>query len=342
MANDHEIPPALQLYRLATSFYISRALYVLAELRIADLLAEGPLSHVELAKRCDADAANLRRVLRLAAAHGVFEELDDGRFALAALGRAMIDGPESSLSSVRLFAGQMQWASWGDIMHAVKTGEMVFERVHDAQTFEYFESRPEEAAVFDAAMGSFTRHIASALPRAYDFSAHERVLDIGGGSGAMLKCLLEACPELHGAVFDLPRVRASAEEKLAGLSERAEFIGGDFFETIPSGFDAYLIKHVIHDWDDEHATRILKNVHHAIGERDVPLLVIEGIYPPRIEAGMPSQGAAGNDCNMMLVTGGRQRSRSEFEALFEASGFRLAEVLQTGLAPVLLATRDDL
>jgi hypothetical protein len=197
--------------------------------------------------------------------------------------------------------------------------------------FDYLSERPEEAAVFDEAMSGFTARIAQTVAEAYDFSGVERVIDVGGGDGALATGLLRSVPFSTAAVFDLPRVREAAEKHIASskVSDRCAFISGDFFEAVPAEFDLYLAKHVIHDWNDERATDILRSIRRAIGDSSAKLLLVEGIYPAKVDG--ETRGAAANDCNMMVATGGRQRSESEFRALFERAGFRLARVIPAGM-----------
>lgn len=212
----------------------------------------------------------------------------------------------------------------------MRTGEPAFERVHGAAAFEYFAGRPEEAAIFDRAMATFSTGISSAVARAYDFSELSRVIDIGGGEGALLTQILRANPRLEGAVFDLPRTAGGARSLISenGLADRYTFVAGDFFESVPQGYDAYLLKHVIHDWNDERATAILRRVRAAIGPSG-KLLLVEGLFPERVNTSLPSQGATRNDCNMLLATGGRQRSEHEFAELYAAAGFRLTRIVPT-------------
>jgi hypothetical protein len=179
-------------------------------------------------------------------------------------------------------------------------------------------------------MADFTKHIAIAVAAAYDFSPFRRIVDVGGGNGALLAGILKANPALTGVVFDLAEVVARAGEQLRdlGLSGRCEIIGGDFFKEVPGGGDAYLLKHVIHDWNDERATAILRSCRRAM-DAEARLLIVEGVYPPRIDQSDESRGAAANDVNMLVCTGGRQRSEAGFRALFDAAGFRLTRIVPT-------------
>jgi hypothetical protein len=228
-----------------------------------------------------------------------------------------------------LFGGITQQA-WGDLLHSVETGEPAFGRVFGMDPFDYMAAHPDEAANFDAAMADFTRHIASAVTAAYDFSPLRRIVDVGGGNGTLLAGILAANPTLTGVIFDLPEVatRATGQIRELGLAGRCEIVGGDFFKEVPGGGDAYLLKHVIHDWNDDRATAILKSCRRAMGA-EAKLLIVEGVYPPRIDQSDESRGAAANDVNMLVCTGGRQRSEAEFRSLYEAAGFRLTRIVPT-------------
>jgi hypothetical protein len=327
---DTQLPPPVVLYQIASAHYLSQALYVAAQLGIADLLADGPQSYETLAAKTGTHAPSLRRVLRLLASAGVFAEGADGRFELTPVGSFLRSGPGSFRATARLFGGPMVWRAWGDLLNTVRTGEPAFARVFGTDSFGYFADHPDEAAVFDEAMSTFTAMISAAVAAAYDFSSMRSVIDVGGGEGALLTGILRAHPNLRGAVFDLPRLADGARRQIAtvGLTDRYEFVGGDFFEAVPAGFDAYLLKHVIHDWDDGHAVRILETCGRAMGS-EAKLLIVEGVYPPRVDGSPESRGAAANDVNMLVCTGGRQRSAVEFRDLYAAAGFRLTRIVPT-------------
>jgi hypothetical protein len=191
-------------------------------------------------------------------------------------------------------------------------------------------AHPDEAANFDAAMADFTKHIAIAVAAAYDFSRFRRIVDVGGGNGALLAGILTANPTLTGIIFDLPDVATRATEHVReqGLADRRATVGGDFFKEVPGGGDAYLLKHVIHDWNDDRATEILRTCRRAMGA-EAKLLIVEGVYPPRVDQSDQSRGAAANDVNMLVCTGGRQRSEAEFRSLYHAAGFRLTRLVPT-------------
>src|SRR5262245_48086110 len=325
-----DLPPPIALFRMASGFYVSRALYVAARLGIADLLARGPRSHDELAKVTSTHAPSLRRVLRLLVSVAVLTEEADGRFALTPIGACLQTGVPGSMHAAVLLFGGITDKAWGDLPYSVETGNPAFHRVFGMDSFSYMAQHPEEAANFDKAMSDFTRQIAIAVAATYDFSILRTIIDVGGGNGTLLIGILKANPTLRGILFEQPHVAERAQEPIrdAGLKDRCEVQGGDFFHEVPGGGDGYILKHVIHDWDDLRATMILENCHramHAAGK----LLIIEGVYPPRIDPSDGSRGAASNDVNMLVCTGGRQRSEDEFRALFKSAGFRLTRIVPT-------------
>ena len=326
----NEIPPPFALFRMVTGYYVSRAIYVVAKLGIADHLRDGPRRVDELAEATETHAPSLRRVLRLLATAGLFTEEADGAFVLTPIGACLrADAPGSMRAAALLFGGITQQA-WGDLLHSVETGEPAFRRVFGMEPFDYMAQHPDEAANFDAAMADFTKHIAAAVVAAYDFSPFRRIVDVGGGNGALLAGILKAVPTLAGVLFDLPQVvdRAGAAMRELGVANRCEIVGGDFFKAVPTGGDVYLLKHVIHDWSDDGAAAILNTCRRAMDAK-AKLLILEGVYPPRIDQSDESRGAAANDVNMLVCTGGRQRSEAEFRNLCEAAGFRLTRFLPT-------------
>jgi len=323
-----ELPPPAVLFQMVTGYYISRAIYVAATLGIADLLAHGPQPSSTLAKATGTHAESLTRVLRLLASVGVFTEQDDRCFALTPLGECLRTGvPGSMRSAALLFAGITQEA-WRDVLYSVRTGEPAFHHVFGMDSFSYMAQHPEEAANFDEAMADFTKGIAIAVAATYDFSQFGTIVDVGGGNGMFLEAVLKAHPTLRGVLFDMPHVAERAQQRIeaVGLAERCKAVGGDFFLEVPSGGEAYILKHVIHDWGDARAVTILKNCHRAMGPQG-KLLIVEGVYPSHIDQSDASRGAASNDVNMLVCTGGRQRSEAEFRSLYGAAGFTLTRIV---------------
>jgi SAM-dependent methyltransferase len=328
-----ELPPGLQLYQLGIGHYVSRAMYLAAKLDLAGHIARGARDFRALAVATDTDAPSLNRVLRLLASVGIFEERENGEFALTPLGDVLRDdAPGSMRASVMLFTGPGIQESWGELEWCVRTGEPAYRKLHpnDADAFTSISRDPEAAAIFDKAMATFAPQTSAAIAAGYDFGQFTKVADVGGGNGALMIGILRANPRLRGLVFDQPHVieRARTHVASAGFADRCELVGGSFFEKLPSGADAYLLKHVIHDWNDEKARAILRGVR-AVVPPHGRLLIVEGVYPPRIERTLEGRGAAANDVNMLVSTGGRQRSEAEFRELYAASGFRLTALVPT-------------
>jgi hypothetical protein len=326
-----QLPPQAVLYRMAIGHYVSRALALAAKLGIADLLADGPRGVDDLARETETHAGALRRVLRLLASVGILAEQEDGRFTNTTLGEYLrADAPESARALVLLFAGVSIQDSWKDLEYCVQTGEPAFRKRGVTDPFAEIAENPEDAANFDAAMAAGTRMTAMAVAGTYDFSASQSVVDVGGGTGTLLLGILAAHPHLEGVVFDLPQVADRAVEQIAaaGLPDRCRAVGGDFFEAVPPGGDLYLLKHVIHDWDDEQAAAILRSCREAMSDH-AKVVIIEGLYPERIDQSIVSRGAAANDVNMLVSTGGRQRSEAEFRSLLESAGLTLERIIPT-------------
>jgi len=335
IATQPSLPPQLILYHLAIGHYYSRAVHLAAKLGVADLLTDGPRSADDLARLTNTHAPSLRRVLRLLASANVLAELEDGRFALTRVGECLrAEATASSRALVQLFGGIRMQDNWRELEHCVRTGEPVWHMRGEPDWVAGIAKDPVEAANFDAAMADFTRVSAMAVAAAYDFTPFRTLIDVGGGNGALLVGILRANPHLQGVVAERADAAERANKLIAehGLEPRCRAVTADFFREVPAGGDAYLLKHVIHDWDDERAGTILANCRRVIPPNG-RLLIIEGVYPPRIDGSLASRGAAANDVNMLVGTGGRQRSEVEFRSLFMAAGFRLTRIVPT-LAPV--------
>ena len=337
------LPPQAVMYRLAIGHYVSRALALAAKLGIADQLTAGPRGAEDLAAATETQPGALRRVLRLLVSVGVFAEDEDGCFELTPLGDCLrADAPGNVRNAVLLFGGVRHQDSWKELEHCVRTGEPVFRKRGFSDPFAEIAESPDDAANFDAAMADLTRMTAIAVAAAYDFAPFRTIVDVGGGTGALLFGILSAHPHLEGIVFDQPHVaeRAVKEVGRSGVAERCRVIGGDFFEEVPDGADAYVLKHVIHDWDDERSITILRNCHRGM-DSNGRLLIVEGVYPERIVQSFESHGAAANDVNMLVRTGGRQRSESEFHSLYERAGFTLERIVPTALASIIEGVRRN-
>jgi SAM-dependent methyltransferase len=318
--------PQEQIARMLGGFQISQAIYVAAKLGIADLLAGGPRAIDELAQATGTHARSLYRLLRALASLGVFAEEGDRTFTLTPLADCLRRDIPGSQHAFALMTGEEQFRAWCDMIESVRTGRSAFEIVFGQPIFDYLSERPEKARVFDAAMTSIHGRETGAIADAYDFSHIGELADIGGGNGSTLIGILERHPALRGLLFDLPGVAAHAEAavRAAGLSDRCRVVGGSFFESIPEGADTYMLRHIIHDWDDEKSAAILRNIR-RVARPDTRLLVVENVIAP---GNAPSLGKL-LDLVMLVVPGGLERTEEEYRELFAASGFRLTRVVPT-------------
>ena len=322
-----DVPPSVALFRMVTSFWVPPAIHVVAVLGIADLLADGPRGCDELAQATNTDALSLGRVLRALAGVGLFIEDDGGRFGLTPLSTCLRrDVPSSVRPAALLFGIPAQWDPWSDLLHSVRTGQPAFEHRFGMGVFDYYAQHPEAAALFNQFMAAGNAGQHAAVAAAYDFSRLTRLVDVGGGNGALLAAILSAYPHLRGILFDRAEVVAGAPAILmaAGVADRCEVVGGDFFEALPSGGDAHIVSRILHDWDDDRAVEILRTCRRALPEHGT-LLVVEQVLPPR-ELPPP---AAFIDLAMLVIAGGRERTEAEYDALFDAAGFRLTRTIPT-------------
>lgn len=321
-----ESSPRDLMNRLIVGYWHSQSVYVAAKLGIAELLREGPRDVDFLAAETKTHPPTLYRLLRALASAGVFEERQSRVFALTPAAELLQSGREGSLRAMALMMGEEHYAAWGDLLESVRTGENAFAKRYGQRVFEYLSEHPEQAAIFDEAMVSVHGRESAAFVDAYDLSEIEVVADIGGGNGNLLSTILKRYPRMHGTLFDLPHVveRANSKIEAAGLSDRLHLVDGDFFASVPSGADAYLLRHIIHDWEDDRAIRILQNIHRAM-PADARLLVLESVIPP----GNDPSFAKFLDLTMLVVPGGQERTADEYRRLFQSAGFRLTRIVPT-------------
>lgn len=315
------------MLQLASGYFVSQSLHAAARLGVADYLTGGPRSTQELAERTGADEPSLYRLLRALASLGVFRETEPRTFELTPLAELLREGVPGSMRSAVIMLGDPEhYRAWGELEHSIQTGEPAFDHAFGMGVFEYFERHPQSAAVFDQAMTDLTD--AEGIAAAYDFSEVRTVVDIAGGHGSLLAAVLRLHPQLHGVLFDLPHVIQRAKERgfLGGeLAERARLESGSFFEAVPAGGDVYMMKHIIHDWDDEHCVRILESCRRVLPAAG-RLLVLDTVVP----AGNDPHPSKLMDLNMLVMThGGRERTEEEFRALFSRAGFRLTRIVPT-------------
>jgi ubiquinone/menaquinone biosynthesis C-methylase UbiE len=320
-------PPSLAMIQLITSFWVLRAIYIAAKLGIADLLKDESKTIGELAEATGSHLPSLYRLLRALASVGIFAEEKQGRFAMTPLGATLQTDVSGSLRAwVNVQLGEEHYRAWGDPMQTVQTGESAFHNVFGMGVWEYRARNPEHAKLFDKAMANLTGMYNTAVLSSYPFSRFEKIVDVGGGHGGLLIAILDANPGVKGVLFDIPPVAEKARQRMtnAGLAERCQVVGGDVFSSVPDGGDAYILSRVIHDWDDAHSIAILKNCHRAMVSTG-RLLLIEGVIRPGNEPDITKLF----DLNMMMLSGGRERTAAEYQTLVEAAGFAMGKIIPT-------------
>jgi ubiquinone/menaquinone biosynthesis C-methylase UbiE len=322
-----DAPPEAVLTQMIVAPLVTQALRVVAELGVADLLANGARSVDELAAETGAHAPSLYRFMRALAGCGVFAETEGRVFELTPMAELLRAGVEGSMRDLAIFMGaDWHWRVWGDAPYSARTGKVAWEHVHGKEVFPYFAENREAARVFDNAMTGFSKMVSKAVIEAYDFSSIKKLADIAGGHGSLLAAILRANPHLGGLLFDVPQVIAGAQRyvEAEGMGHAIELASGDFFESVPTGADAYMMKHIIHDWDDQRALSILRNCHRAMPE-DGKLLLVEMVVPTGNEPHLSKI----QDLEMMLSPGGLERTEGEYRELLAAAGFELTRIIPT-------------
>ncbi len=324
-----EVAAAQHLMQIGTGYMLSAALYVAAKLDVADQIGDGPPKHVaDLAKTAGVTEDGLYRVLRALSMVGIFAETAPRTFALtpaASLLRAHVPG---SLRDMALFMpNPLHFQIYPEMLYSVQTGKAAADKVLGMPPFEYLAQHPEESEVFNKAMTSFSAGIVPAVLDAYDFGGIGVLADIAGGHGIVLGSILQRYPQMRGILFDLEHVVAGASALDAlGVRNRVQTIGGDVFKQVPAGADAYLMKHIIHDWNDERSAVILRNIRTALGDRPGgKVILLEAV----IAGGNDPDFAKVLDLEMLLFPGGRERTKEEFSALLANTGFELTRIVPT-------------
>jgi O-methyltransferase domain len=322
-----ELPPPMRIFFLSQGMIISTSLSLAAELGIADHLADGPRSSKELAQVTSVHPRSLYRLLRLLCSIDVFTEVQPDSFAQTPLSECLRTGVPGSLRSwLRMIGLKYNQKMHGESLHSIKTGEPVFERVAGMEFFDYLAAHPDEGEIFNQAMNDMGQGVAAAVVGSYDFSGIGKISDIGGGHGTLIAAILQKYPEMTGILFDAPHVAARARESIAsaGLAQRCEVVGGDFFKSVPAGCDAYLLRWIIHDWDHEQAVTILRNCRQAMGERS-RLLLIEMVLP----VGNEFHPGKLLDYIMLTHLGGQERTGEEYESLLREADLHFNKIVPT-------------
>jgi hypothetical protein len=326
MNDQHLPPPPAQMMQLITGFWTSCCIYNAAKLNIADLLVKSPQTAAQLAESTQTNAAALYRVLRALASAGIFSENDKGEFSNTPLSETLRSDVPGSMKAMAQAQLGDHYKAWGNLLYSIKTGGIAFDDVEGMPVWEYYQGHPEEGVNFMKAMtGLSAASVMNVLP-AYDFSGLKTIIDVGGGNGALLMGVLGAAKDATGVVFDMEYVIEETKKEIAGkgLSARCGTEAGDFFASVPAGADAYMMKMILHDWNDKQCATILSNCNKAM-KAGSKLLVIEAVIP---DGNTPHPGKF-LDINMLAMTGGKERTEKEFAELFSKAGLKLSGVVHT-------------
>jgi len=315
-----------QIDEMITAYWVSQAIYAAAKFGIADELKDGPKSVEQLAEATSTNPDALYRLLRALASQGIFAEGEPRHFALTPLADVLRSDVPGSKRALALMAGDEQFRVWAEIDYSIQTGNIAFDKVYGKPIFEYLGQNPDKARIFDAAMVGIHGRESDIILDAYDFSQFGVIADIGGGNGSQITGILQRHPAMKGILFDLPHVIEAARDRIASanLADRCQLVGGSFFEAVPEGADAYMLRHIIHDWDDEKSHSILQSCHRAMPANS-KLLVVESVIPPGND---PFIGKL-LDLVMLLIPGGKERTEDEYRNLFGKAGFELERVVPT-------------
>jgi hypothetical protein len=326
MSDNTDSQPKGSILDLVFGFMPAQVVYAAASLGIADFLGAGPRTSSQLAEATGANGSGLRRLLRGLAVLGVVEETKPDSFALTEFGSVLrVDHPNSVRAMTMAWCSDYAWDNWGHLIDSVKTGKPVHELTGKEGPFEYMESHPEFRTIFNAAMSEVTRNAGARAAAIYDFSQFGTLVDVGGGDGTLISAILERTPGLKGILVDLPAGLSAAPERLrrAGVLDRCEIRPQDMFQAVPEGADAYMMKSVIHDWNDERSGVILRNCRQAM-KPSGRLLLLEPVVPAQVDMSPENVGLIiSSDLDMLVCTGGLERTEAEFAALLRSAGFDL-------------------
>jgi len=312
------------LLRMVNGYQVSQAIHVASVLGVADALKDGARHVDDIADQTDTDPQALYRLLRALAAAGVFLEGDQRIFSLTPLGRGLVSDGHGSLRDYAIFVGhESNWGTWGNLLNGIRNGKNVFRQVHGETVWDYRAQRPEVSAMFNRATAA-TKLTGSVLD-IYDFSPFRSIVDVGGGNGSMLADILKVNPVAQGILFDQPHVVSKDQLQKAGVTAQCEVIGGDFFQSVPTGGDLYVLRAVLHDWDDADCIQILKTCRDAMADTARLLIVERLIEPPNV-----GREIKFFDLAMFVLPGGRERTREEYSSLLMAAGFEVARVTEPG------------
>ncbi|MDD4880574.1 MAG: methyltransferase [Gallionellaceae bacterium] len=319
---------AARLLSIINSSWMSHATHVAVRLGIADLLHDGPKRIDLLAEAADCHAASLERLMRALISLDICSQDDSGDYGLTPMGRLLCADSEDSLHAWTLWWGKYHWPMWSGLQHSIKTGKAARSMISSKNAFTPFERDAEMASVFNAAMVELSQPVARSLIRHYDFSGVTRVVDVGGGHGEILAAILNANPKMQGTLHDLPHAIEGARRHMAdmGVADRCDLVAGDFLASVPGGADLYILKNVLHNWNDEDSARILGNCRRAMPDHAV-LLVVEQFMPASIEPTSVHRAIVHSDLNMLVTLGAGERGLDQFRQLFRTQGFTVNRIV---------------
>ncbi|WP_338868080.1 methyltransferase [Spirosoma sp. SC4-14] len=322
-----ELPPPVQMLHLIAGFWSSQIIYVIARLGIADVFREGPQTAETVALQTNTHGPSIYRLLRAATSIGLFVGNQNKTFTITGLGKTlMTDSPGSHRDFAIAELGQEHYQGWGNLAYSIQTGTVAFQALSGQNVWDYYKDHPNDGQRFIMAMSNLSNSFNPAITHSYDFSQFDTVVDVGGAGGTLLCGILRDNPATKGVVFDLPHVvdHATTYIQEQGLSDRCRILPGDFFDRIPTDGDAYLLKFIIHDWNDEQAVNILKNCYQAMPDH-ARLLLIESVIPNSNE---PNFGKL-LDINMLVMTGGMERDADQYGQLLTKAGFHIRQIIPT-------------
>lgn len=332
------VPAPVTLLEMATGGWVAQALYVAAKYELAEAVAEEPRTAKQVARLVGTNPDATYRLMRALATYGVFSEDKEGRFSIGPTGDPLRkDSPDTVCGLILMFGHPVHWEHWSNLGYSVETGKPALEKLRGMPLFEFTEKNPEFGAIFNDAMTSTSKMATLPVLAGYDFTQFDRIVDIGGGHGQLLAGILQRAPKSRGILFDLDAVVAGADQVLgdAGVADRCTVVAGSFFESVPENGDAYVLKNIVHDWDDETAARILRNVCNAM-HRDSKVLLVETVVPE----GNSPHFSKWLDLEMLVQATGRERTEREYDELFSEAGLALTRVVATvGPASIVEAVR---
>jgi C-methyltransferase len=335
--NQRLMPAPAAMMEMIVGTWLSQAITVAAQLGVADALAAGPMTIDELAAAVGANSDALGRLLRALIGRGVFRRRHDGRYELNSLARTLCSDAEASMSAAAQFYGSREQRDrWTLLADSIRTGRSVVPTLHGKEGFDYFVEDPQHADLFNRTMASISRLTDASVAAGYDFGAYPTIVDVGGGHGLLLATILSATPGIRGILYDLPDVVSTVSKSLCHnrLADRVQIETGSFFDSVPAGGDAYLLKNILHDWPDEKAVQILRNVHAAAG-RHATVLLVELVIPDH-DRDFPGKWA---DLEMLLNLGARERTAAEYRNLLAQAGFEMTRLVATASPLSLMEAR---